>query len=159
MKNGKNTIVFVCTDNIGRSVIAEYVLKDYIKNNRINNFCILSSGTDASSDISGFSMAHFDELKKLGIDASEHKRRQLTKELVDTADLLISFDTSHQEWIKKHFGIISPLFNQIYKNEESSLRCKEFGENLPKDERMIKITDYIHNAMPVLFENIKKEYL
>lgn len=153
MKN----IIFVCTDNIGRSLIGEYVLKDYLKKNQINGIDVASTGTDALSDITGFSMAHFNELKKLGIVVSDHKRTQLTKELANNADLLIAFDKTQQKWIKNNLGLEAPLFNQIYKNENSEIKFSNFDGD--KNTRAVLLTRYIQQAMPVLFENIKKEYI
>ena len=108
-------IVFVCTDNIGRSVISEYLLQDYLKKNNIANIEVSSAGINAGSDASKFSMAHFGELKKMGVDASGHKRRQMDKEIADSADLIIASEKLHQDWIKENIGIEVPLFNKIYK--------------------------------------------
>ena len=83
MKN----ILFVCTDNIGRSVIAEYSLKDLLNRNKIDDVFVSSAGTNADSDISGFSMAHFPEMKKV----------KFTKDLlVDTPSIMAN------PWLKEH---------------------------------------------------------
>lgn len=159
MNTNKFKIVFVCTDNVGRSVIGEYTSKDYLKKNHIYNMDVTSAGTNASSDTTGFSMTQFDRMKELGIDASDHQRTQLTEKLANQANLLVVFDDSHKKWIKDTLGLNSILFNEIYKNEQSSIRCKDFATNLPMDDKMIEVTDYIYEAIPTFFKKIQKEYL
>lgn len=150
-------ILFVCTDNFGRSVIAAYCLKDYLRKHQIDNIEVLSAGTNASSDSSGFSAVHFDELNKLGIKA-ELCRTQLTQELADQADVIVCFDELNQTWIKENLDLNVPLFNEVYKHQPIPISCKSYPENLTLDQKMIKITDYIYHATPALWKNIQKNY-
>lgn len=148
-------IVFLCTDNIGRSVIAEYCLKDYLKKVGREDIGVSSVGTDADSDLTGYSMAHFDELKKLGIDASEHKRTQITKEIAENADLIIAMDTSHQQYVLEKFGIKAPLYNELYKNKATSIICSAMGyDNM--DQNMRELVHYLYNSMPDLLKKLRK---
>jgi protein-tyrosine-phosphatase len=59
-------VCFVCSDNLGRSVTAEYCLRDYLEQSGITDIAVSSAGTNAHSDITGFSLRHFDELKAYG---------------------------------------------------------------------------------------------
>lgn len=151
-------ILFVCKDNFGRSITAEYCLRDYLQKNHIDNIEVTSAGTNADSDSTGFSVAHIAELKKLGIDAGIH-RTQLTKELADKSDVIICFDEPNQKWIKENINLDVPLFNEIYKQEAIPISVKEYPESMSQDEKMIEIADYIYKATPVLWANIKKECL
>ena len=63
MDKNKYMINFVCTDNFGRSVIAEYCLRNFCEQNNINNLDVISSGIYASSDTSKFSLADYEESK------------------------------------------------------------------------------------------------
>lgn len=146
-------IIFVCTDNFGRSIIAEYCLKDYLKKLQIDNIEVSSAGTNASSDTTGFSIAHITELKKFGIDA-KIKRNQLTKKLAENADVLICFDSFNQKWIKDNLDIDAILFNKLYIDEEKDLRYQQFSPN--RDEGMASIANYIYKAVPQLFKKIKE---
>lgn len=150
-------IVFVCTDNTGRSLLSEYILRDYLKRDHIENIKVSSAGTNAASDISSFATTHFDELDKLGIHARDHKRVQISAEILHNADLVIVFDKSHQDYIKEHFGLTAPLFNKIYKNENTELKVADFPGD--SDQRMIGTANYIHDAIPTLFDKIKRDYL
>jgi protein-tyrosine-phosphatase len=148
-------ILFVCTDNIGRSVTAEYCLKDYLAKHNIDGVDVASAGTHADSDMTGFSMAHFPKLMKLGIDASGHKRRQLSQELVDCADKIVVFDNSHQGWIRQKFGLNVPLYNEIYINESTEIRVSGPELKGTSDDRMIQLVDYIYSSTPTFWENLK----
>jgi protein-tyrosine-phosphatase len=134
---------------------AEYCLKDYLAKNSIENFEVSSAGTDADSDLTGYSMAHFDELKKFGIDASRHQRTQITKEIADEADLIISMDDHHKQYVLEKFGVRSPLYNEISKNESTSILCSAMG-GANKDENMQILVHYFHDSMPTLAQNLGK---
>ncbi|MEI6144083.1 MAG: hypothetical protein WCP91_00610 [Candidatus Berkelbacteria bacterium] len=150
-------ILFVCTDNVGRSVIAEYCLRHFLNDEKIENIIVESAGINAGSDISGFSMAHFPELKKFGIDASDHKRTQLTKKILEDADIVIAFDFSNIEAIEKEFDFKPKLFNQIYKNEETPLKISGPNFSGTMDERMVQATHYIFDATPVIWKKISEK--
>src|SRR6185295_2204544 len=48
-----------------------------------------------------------------GADPTSHIQRQLTKELVDAADLVVAMGRNHQVFVREQFGRDAPLFNQI----------------------------------------------
>ena len=147
-------ILFVCTDNIGRSVIAEYCLRIFLKEENIEGVIVASAGTNANSDISGFSLAHFPELKKLGIEVLNHKRTQLTKKMLEDADFVVAFDFSNIEAIEKKFDFKPRLFNQLYKNEETSLKISGPDFSGTMDERMVQTTHYIFDAIPEVWKKL-----
>ncbi|OQB06250.1 MAG: phosphotyrosine-protein phosphatase [bacterium ADurb.Bin212] len=152
----KLSICFLCTDNVGRSIVAEYCLRNYLTKNNIKEINVSSAGTDAASDTSSFSMAHVDEMKKMGINASKHARIQMNQNIVNNTDLIICMDSWHQTWLKEHYGIDAPLFNEIYNKESSSIRVSDPEQKTSLDNRMIEITHYINNAIPQLVNNINK---
>ena len=152
MKN--KTILFVCTANVKRSVIAEYCLKDYLLKNHIEGIETYSAGMSAPSDTSNFSMTHFSELKKINIDASGHKPRQVDENLVKKANLIIVFDNASKQWLKDKFNLNALLFNEVYKNESSETKGSNFEGD--KDARTISELHYIYNAIPTLYKNLVK---
>jgi protein-tyrosine-phosphatase len=52
-------------------------------------------------------------LREKGADPSTHVQRQLTKDLVAAADLVIAMGRNHQVFIQEQFGRDVPLFNQV----------------------------------------------
>ena len=110
ISNGKpQSVLFVCTGNIFRSLTAEYALKAGLG---AGMSCVVSSaGIDAKPQ----SMHAWvqSRLREKGADPAGHVQRQLTKELVEAADLVIAMGRNHQVFVREQFGCEVPLFNQI----------------------------------------------
>lgn len=103
------SVLFVCTGNIFRSVTAEYALKARLSDGMR---CIVgSAGIDARPQ-SVHAWVHT-KLREKGAHASHHTQRQLTNELVESADLVVAMGRDHQDFIRQQFGRDVPLFNQI----------------------------------------------
>jgi protein-tyrosine phosphatase len=52
-------------------------------------------------------------LHEKGADPTSHIQRQLTRELVEAADLVIAMGRDHQVFVREQFGRDVPLFNQV----------------------------------------------
>lgn len=94
------TILFVCTGNTCRSPMAEGILKDLIKKSphRDKNIEVKSAGIL----VYGKSGAHPNAkavTKNMGIDISHHGSSQLTEDLVEKADLILTMTRSHKDQI------------------------------------------------------------
>lgn len=147
-------VLFICTDNVGRSLTAEYLMRDWLVKNNRNDIGVSSAGTNASSDISSFSMDHIGKLMKMGVDASGHKRTQLTREILSGHDLAIVMDKKQQDWARERFNVELPLYNEIYKNEKSSVMITVPGMQETISERLIKMVDYIAESIPAMAKRI-----
>jgi len=103
------SVLFVCTGNIFRSVAAEYALKAGLG---VSTSCVVSS---AGIDVKPQSVHDWvqTKLREKGADPTSHVQRQLTQELVDAADLVIAMGRDHQVFLRKQFGRDVPLFNQV----------------------------------------------
>ena len=103
------SVLFVCTGNIFRSVTAEYALKARLGAGRL---CVVSSaGIDAKPQpIHDWVQTR---LREKGADLTRHIQRQLTKELVEAADLVVAMGRDHQIFVREQFGRDIPLFHQI----------------------------------------------
>ena len=103
------SVLFVCTGNIFRSVVAEYALKAGLG---VSTSCVVSS---AGIDVKPQSVHDWvqTKLREKGADPTSHVQRQLTQELVDAADLVIAMGRDHQVFVRKQFGRDVPLFNQV----------------------------------------------
>ena len=79
------SVLFVCTGNIFRSVTAEYALKAHLGPD--TSHVISSAGIDAKpQSMHAWVQAR---LREKGADLTTHIPRQLTRELVEGADLVI----------------------------------------------------------------------
>jgi protein-tyrosine phosphatase len=103
------SVLFVCTGNIFRSVAAEYALKAGLG---VGASCVVSSAGIDVKPQSVHAWVHA-RLREKGADLTTHVQRQLTRELVDAADLVIAMGRDHQVFIREQFGRDAPLFNQV----------------------------------------------
>ncbi len=123
------SVLFVCTANIFRSVTAEYALKFKLGAHRS---CIVSSaGIDAKPQpmhawVQG-------RLREKGADPTTHVQRQLTQELVEDADLVLAMGRNHQAYIREQFGRDVPLFNQVCLGHD--MPVLDLQEVMPEWER------------------------
>lgn len=102
------SVLFVCTGNIFRSVTAEYALKARLG---AGMSCVISSaGIDAKpQSVHNWVQTR---LREKGADPTTHVQRQLTRELAEAADLVIAMGRNHQVFVREQFGRDVPLFNQ-----------------------------------------------
>jgi protein-tyrosine phosphatase len=86
-------ILFVCSGNIFRSLIAEYALKHYLKSNFIKGYKVSSAGTIALPQKIRNEVK--EELLKRGINPSRHKQRRLNNKIIQENDLIVVMAKNH----------------------------------------------------------------
>ena len=111
----KNIIV-VCTGNICRSPIAEFMLREKTAG---RDFIISSAGVGAMvgwpADPPAFAVA-----KSHGLDLTGHVARQLTAEMLTTSDLVLTLDQSHSNWINQRFPQFRGRVHKMLKWRENA---------------------------------------
>ena len=93
-------ILFVCTGNICRSPMAEYLFASRVAWDP--DYVIASAG------ISGLSGHPADPiavqlLEKRGIDMRPHRARGLTAELISHFELILTMEAGQEKWVGTHF--------------------------------------------------------
>ncbi|MDD5016219.1 MAG: low molecular weight protein arginine phosphatase [Atribacterota bacterium] len=101
------TILFVCTGNTCRSVMAEGIFKKILKVKEINknSYHILSAGISALPGISPTSEAIL-AASEQGADISQHEALPLQEDLVKKADLILVMSHRHEEYIQRKFPFV-----------------------------------------------------
>lgn len=151
------SVLFVCTGNIFRSVTAEYALKARLSDGMR---CIVgSAGIDARpQSVHAWVRT---TLREKGADASRHAQRQLTKKLVESADPVVAMGRDHQVFIWEQFGRAVPLFNQMCLGRDQPIL--DLHEVMPDWERdperarayVCSVIDVIWATAPAILSHLR----
>lgn len=95
-------VLFVCTGNTCRSPMAEGILKSIAEEKNLD--LKVSSAGISVFDGDNASKNSINAMKKIGINISQHEARQLHRDLIDEADLILTMSKSHKEFIRANFS-------------------------------------------------------
>ncbi len=90
-------ILFVCTGNSCRSVMAEGLFRKMIAH-RADEFYVHSAGIGAMDGYPSTSET-IRVMKDEGVDVSDHRTQKLTNEMIDAADKIFVMEPIHKAWI------------------------------------------------------------
>lgn len=150
------SILFVCTGNVFRSVVAEYAVKARLGPG--SRLLVGSAGIEAKPQALHPMIA--DYLCAKGADPSGHVPRRLTRELLEGADLAIAMGLDHRAFIREQFGRDVPLFNQVcFDREEPVLDVHEampdWASNMDAVRTYVRsVVDHIWEAAPALLARL-----
>ncbi len=88
-------ILFVCHGNICRSPMAEFVFNDLVKKRGISDVTAESAATSTEEIGNGVHRGTAAILRRLGIDYSAKRARQITRADFDKFDLIVGMDTAN----------------------------------------------------------------
>ena len=98
-------ILFVCLGNICRSPMAEFIMKALVRDKNLEDKYYIESCALSSWEVGNpIDRRAQKELKKLNIDFSEKRARQITKEDYDKFDHIYIMDDENYRQIIKFFG-------------------------------------------------------
>lgn len=98
-------VLFVCLGNICRSPMAEFILKDLVKKNNIdNNFLIESAGTSNEELGNPVHYGTRNKLAEVGISTAGKFARQLRTEDYENYDYILAMETSNIRNIYRILG-------------------------------------------------------
>ncbi len=90
-------ILFVCTGNSCRSVMAEGLCRKLL-GDRAKDYYVSSAGVSAIEDFSATEET-VRVMKEAGVDVSYHRSQRLSAELVDKADKIIVMEQFHRDCV------------------------------------------------------------
>ncbi len=93
---GRKTVLFVCTGNSCRSVMAEYLLKKALGSRRDVDVISTGTGVFITAPASGDTI---EVLKREGVDASGHLSQPVSRIMLKKADLILVMTRSHRQQI------------------------------------------------------------
>jgi protein-tyrosine-phosphatase len=94
MTESMNHILLVCTGNTCRSPLAEALLRKKLAHRGVDGLQVSSAGTGAWDGAPASEGAYLVALEH-GLDLSAHRARLLTREVVGTADLVLTMARHH----------------------------------------------------------------
>lgn len=153
MWGAKLNILFVCTDNYTRSVIAEFCMKDYLKETNNTSVNVASAGIRATSDISKYSNVHFGIMNEMGIDVSGFKRTQFNESCFEQYDVVIGMSELHKEYVKQNYNRDIVLFNEVLNGQTSPVNIGH-PESPNFLEDMKQLVVFFREAMPIVLQKL-----
>ena len=145
-------VLFVCTGNVFRSLTAEYALRATL--HARPGFLVASAGIDERPQPVPPEIAAY--LKQKNFDVSAHRRRTLTRQLVDAAQLVVAMSLDHRDFIRVRFGRNVPVFLECCGQGSGALldlheAVSDYRTNPAASLAYIRATiDRIVELMPVL---------
>lgn len=152
------SILFICTGNVFRSLVAEYALKSLLGPEP--GYVVRSAGTEAVPQ--AVSPLIVGWLRDRGADVSQHMPRRLTQELLDSAHLPVAMGLDHKEFIRQWFNRDVFLFNEICFDRPDPIL--DVHEAVPdwhlnpaaSREYALSIIEHLWNAMPAFLTRIRQ---
>merc|ERR1740122_286898 len=149
-------LIFVCTSNVCRSPMAEFIAKDYIKRKNLQNVTVFSRGlTDNYSAWGSAAQTRGCAVMKelYNLDMTGHRSTLLSDSEMENADAIFVVTDDHIKWI----GMT--ISSKVYAENEHKIRLT--GANVPDPWFWTKEAYYdvarmlyeqVPNAMQSLFE-------
>jgi tRNA threonylcarbamoyl adenosine modification protein (Sua5/YciO/YrdC/YwlC family) len=122
--SAKKRILFVCTGNSCRSVMAKALLEKKLKEKGRQDIEVFSAGVVAQSGIAA-SLETRQLLEEEGIDVSTHSSQRVTEEMLKRSDLILVMERFQEESLSSKYNFLK---NRIYLLKEFSSIDKEKTE-------------------------------
>jgi protein-tyrosine phosphatase len=152
------SILFVCTGNVFRSLVAEYAFRAQLEPPCPHR--VASAGIEAVPQAVAPGVR--DRLLEKGVDCGGHVQRRLTPPMLAEADLVVAMGLDHRAFIRRVFGREVPLFNEVcFRREEPVLDLHEAVPDWSRDpdagrRYVLRVVDYVWEAMPTFIAGLPR---
>lgn len=144
------SILFICTGNVFRSLVAEHALKALLGSDA--GYMVSSAGIEALPQ--AVHPIIRERLRLKGCDLVTHEPRKLNRDMLDKTTLPVAMGFNHQNFLRETFNRDVRLFNEVcFQKREPVLDLHEALPNWQSDlhasrEYVLSVIDYIFGAMP-----------
>lgn len=130
--NKIKSVLFVCTGNSCRSIMAEGLLRKYLKDAGKDDIEVHSAGIMPVGGMTPTSET-IEVMKKEGVDVSEYRSRYLTAEMIRKADLILVMESFHK----------NEVLNRVPEASAKTFLLKEFGNTAEQNPLRLGVKDPI----------------
>lgn len=139
-------ILFICTANICRSPVAEGILRQRLEADGLDDFTVSSAGTWAQLR-RGAASTSIKLLAEQGIDISPHRAREVTRELIEEADLILCMESGHAEALRVEFPEAVERIFLLSEMSDSNHNVEDpYGGPYPGYVKMVDEVSYLIDA-------------
>lgn len=154
MSNKK--ILFVCTGNSCRSVMAEGLLQDLLNKKGKKDMQVLSAGTNTFNGMPP-SPETIAVMKENGIDIARHVGQQLTTMLIERADVIFCMEEFHRKQILDAVPEAEPKVHLLNAFQNPTARHPEIPDPIGRSAKVYQVCrDVILEAVTRIADWIEK---
>ncbi len=147
------SVLFICTGNSCRSVMAEGLMKKYLRELGKSDIEVRSAGISAADGF--FPTAETIEvMNREGVDVSDFKTKTLTLQMIESADIMLVMEDIHMNYITRLMPTASSK-THLLKGFQAECQSN-FPENCNIPDPIGRPMDYYQLAFAVIKDQVKR---
>lgn len=154
-------MLFVCTGNIFRSMIAEAAMRRHLA--ELGETAIEARSAGLVARPAEVLPPLVELLRVRGLDVGAHRQTRVDVGVLGAARWIVAMGTDHRDDLAERFGIRAPLWNEWAVGRAEPIldvheRLPDWEQRLPEALRYVEaVVDHILTATPALAERLREE--